>query len=151
MCHSRYEQVWPVRHLEIREVWGSGRTMHSRQKLNVRAVDCLGKVSKVIITDLTSNRLTGAKMNSPEETQVVVTDIQMPFISMVVFMVKWALAANSGIPDTGRHNHGTISPFRRSKYVRCTVLNSDLELSPGCVLQENGTQGCGKTVPRAAG
>ena len=32
-------------------------------------------------------------MNSPEETQVVVTDIQMPFISMVVFMVKWALAA----------------------------------------------------------
>ena len=39
------------------------------------------------------NQLTGAKMNSPEETQVVVTDIQMPFISMVVFMVKWALAA----------------------------------------------------------
>ena len=67
--------------------------MHSRQKLNVRAVDCLGKVSKVIITDHTSNRLTGAKMNSPEETQVVVTDIKMPFISMVVFMVKWALAA----------------------------------------------------------
>ena len=32
-------------------------------------------------------------MNSPEETKVVVTDIQMPFISMVVFMVKWALAA----------------------------------------------------------
>lgn len=32
-------------------------------------------------------------MNSPEETKMVVTDIQMPFISMVVFMVKWALAA----------------------------------------------------------
>ena len=32
-------------------------------------------------------------MNSPEETKVVVTNIQMPFISMVVFMVKWALAA----------------------------------------------------------
>ena len=32
-------------------------------------------------------------MNCPEETQVGVTDIQMPFISMVVFMVKWALAA----------------------------------------------------------
>lgn len=32
-------------------------------------------------------------MNSPEETKVVVTDIQMPFISMVVFMVKWAMAA----------------------------------------------------------
>ena len=32
-------------------------------------------------------------MNSPEETKVVVTDIQMPFFSMVVFMVKWALAA----------------------------------------------------------
>ena len=107
MCHSRYEQAWPARRLEIpinhfamqrdcqifTEVWGSGRTMHSRQKLNIRAVDCLGKVSKVIITDHTSNRLTGAKMNSPEETQVVVTDIQMPFISMVVFMVKWALAA----------------------------------------------------------
>ena len=32
-------------------------------------------------------------MSSTEETNVVVTDIQMPFISMVVFMVKWALAA----------------------------------------------------------
>ena len=32
-------------------------------------------------------------MNSAEETQVVVTDIQMPFSSMVVFMVKWVLAA----------------------------------------------------------
>ena len=31
-------------------------------------------------------------MNSQEETQVIVTNIQMPFISMVVFMVKWALA-----------------------------------------------------------
>ena len=31
-------------------------------------------------------------MNSPEESQVVVTDIQMPFTSMVIFMVKWALA-----------------------------------------------------------
>lgn len=55
--------------------------MHSRQKINVRAVD------------FPSNRLTGAKMNSPEETQVVVTNIQMPPISMVVFMVKRALAA----------------------------------------------------------
>ena len=40
-------------------------------------------------------------MNSPEETQVVVTDIQMPFFSMVVFMVKWALADDTGIFDTG--------------------------------------------------
>ena len=32
-------------------------------------------------------------MNSLKETQVVVTDIQMSFFSMVVFMVKWALAA----------------------------------------------------------
>ena len=39
------------------------------------------------------NKQKGAKMNSPEETQVVVTDVQMPFFSMVVFMVKWALAA----------------------------------------------------------
>ncbi|MCY4210001.1 MAG: hypothetical protein OXD47_01125 [Gammaproteobacteria bacterium] len=28
-----------------------------------------------------------------EETQVVVTNVRMPFFSMVVFMVKWALAA----------------------------------------------------------
>jgi len=34
----------------------------------------------------------GAKMNF-EETQVVVTNVRMPFFSMVVFMVKWALAA----------------------------------------------------------
>lgn len=27
------------------------------------------------------------------ENQVVVTDIKMPFMSMVVFMVKWAIAA----------------------------------------------------------
>ena len=39
------------------------------------------------------NKQKGVKMNSPEETKVVVTDIQMLFISMVVFMVKWALAA----------------------------------------------------------
>ena len=32
-------------------------------------------------------------MNSQEETRVVVTDIQVSFISIVVFMVKWALAA----------------------------------------------------------
>lgn len=28
-----------------------------------------------------------------EERRVVVTDIQMPFMSMVVFMVKWVIAA----------------------------------------------------------
>lgn len=28
-----------------------------------------------------------------EKQEVVVTDIQMPFGSMVVFMVKWAIAA----------------------------------------------------------
>ena len=39
------------------------------------------------------NEQKGTKMNSPEDTKVVVTDIQMPFISMVVFRVKWALAA----------------------------------------------------------
>lgn len=27
------------------------------------------------------------------DNQVVVTDIKMPFMSMVVFMVKWAIAA----------------------------------------------------------
>ena len=31
-------------------------------------------------------------MNSSEETKIIVTDIQMPFVSMVIFMVKWALA-----------------------------------------------------------
>jgi hypothetical protein len=29
----------------------------------------------------------------PQEQDVVVRDVQMPFLSMVVFMVKWALAA----------------------------------------------------------
>ena len=33
----------------------------------------------------------------PEETRVVVTDIDIPFFSMVNFMVKWAFAA---IPAT---------------------------------------------------
>jgi len=28
-----------------------------------------------------------------DETRVIVTDIQMSFISMVIFMVKWAIAA----------------------------------------------------------
>ena len=27
------------------------------------------------------------------ENRVIVTDIQMPFFSMVIFMVKWAVAA----------------------------------------------------------
>ncbi len=27
------------------------------------------------------------------ENRVIVTDIQMPFFSMVIFMVKWAIAA----------------------------------------------------------
>ena len=30
---------------------------------------------------------------SDEERHVVVTDIQMPFMSMVVFMVKWVIAS----------------------------------------------------------
>ena len=30
---------------------------------------------------------------SNEVNEVIVTDIQMPFISMIVFMVKWALAS----------------------------------------------------------
>jgi len=29
----------------------------------------------------------------PEQVKVVVTDIRMPFMSMVTFMVKWALAS----------------------------------------------------------
>lgn len=32
-------------------------------------------------------------MNGGIEQQVVVTDIRMPFWSMVIFMVKWAVAA----------------------------------------------------------
>jgi hypothetical protein len=31
--------------------------------------------------------------NEPGTGRVVVTDIQMPFGSMIVFMVKWAIAA----------------------------------------------------------
>lgn len=30
---------------------------------------------------------------SNDSREVIVTDIKMPFLSMVVFMVKWALAA----------------------------------------------------------
>ena len=32
-------------------------------------------------------------MNSEIEKRVVVTDIRMPFLSMVVFMVKWVIAS----------------------------------------------------------
>jgi hypothetical protein len=32
-------------------------------------------------------------METENPTRVVVTDIRMPFWSMVVFMVKWAIAA----------------------------------------------------------
>jgi hypothetical protein len=33
-------------------------------------------------------------MNDPHDTrEVIVTDIRMPFASMVAFMVKWAIAA----------------------------------------------------------
>jgi CHASE2 domain-containing sensor protein len=32
-------------------------------------------------------------MNDLSTNHVVITDIKMPFISMVVFMVKWAIAA----------------------------------------------------------
>ena len=32
-------------------------------------------------------------MNPAEETKIIVADIKMPFISMVIFMVKWAIAA----------------------------------------------------------
>lgn len=31
--------------------------------------------------------------NAPEKTKVAVTDIEMPFGSMVIFMIKWALAS----------------------------------------------------------
>ena len=34
-----------------------------------------------------------ARAESNERHEVVITDIQMPFSSMFVFMVKWALAA----------------------------------------------------------
>lgn len=32
-------------------------------------------------------------MDPAEETKIIVADIKMPFISMVIFMVKWAIAA----------------------------------------------------------
>ena len=32
-------------------------------------------------------------MNSEIEKRVVVTDISMPFISMVIFMIKWVIAS----------------------------------------------------------
>ena len=33
------------------------------------------------------------KMGTETTSHVVVTDIRMPFLSMVVFMIKWAIAA----------------------------------------------------------
>jgi hypothetical protein len=32
-------------------------------------------------------------MNADKDNRVIVTDIRMPFMSMVTFMVKWAIAA----------------------------------------------------------
>ena len=32
-------------------------------------------------------------MNDDRNNHVVVTDIKMPFLSMVIFMVKWAIAS----------------------------------------------------------
>lgn len=32
-------------------------------------------------------------MNSEIEKQVVVTDIRMPFLSMMIFMIKWVIAS----------------------------------------------------------
>lgn len=36
---------------------------------------------------------TGSPIDFPDEINVRVTDIRMPFMSMVIFMVKWAIAA----------------------------------------------------------
>lgn len=35
----------------------------------------------------------GEKMEINEKNEVVVTDIKMPFMSMVVFMIKWVIAS----------------------------------------------------------
>lgn len=32
-------------------------------------------------------------MDHDQEQRIVVTDIRMPFLSMVIFMVKWAIAS----------------------------------------------------------
>lgn len=32
-------------------------------------------------------------MDNKEKNEVIVTDIKMPFMSMVVFMIKWAIAS----------------------------------------------------------
>lgn len=32
-------------------------------------------------------------MENNEKKEVVVTDIKMPFMSMVIFMIKWAIAS----------------------------------------------------------
>jgi hypothetical protein len=32
-------------------------------------------------------------MENDEKKEVVVTDIKMPFMSMVIFMIKWAIAS----------------------------------------------------------
>ena len=32
-------------------------------------------------------------MNSENEKRVVVTDIRMPFLSMMIFMIKWVIAS----------------------------------------------------------
>jgi hypothetical protein len=35
----------------------------------------------------------GVSMSNDNGTEVIVVDVKMPFLSMVVFMVKWAIAA----------------------------------------------------------
>ncbi len=40
-----------------------------------------------------NNNQPGTTMDNNKTVNVVVTDIQMPFMSMVVFMVKWVIAA----------------------------------------------------------
>ena len=41
----------------------------------------------------TAGGVTGVASKSDNNNEVVITDIKMPFISMVEFMVKWAIAS----------------------------------------------------------
>ncbi len=45
-------------------------------------------------------------MSSEQANRVTVTDVNMPFLSMVRFMVKWAVASILGNPVAGERDSG---------------------------------------------
>ncbi len=52
------------------------------------------RLNKFAVSPYVPEAIERSFMNQPEEPrQVIVVDLQLPFISMVLMMVKWALAS----------------------------------------------------------